>query len=156
MAVSLTPARSWESGHLLLGRHLHTRLPWLVERRLQVPSPASCSPWRARLGSRGWEVGLGTERREPRPHLKGYFLSWLPLFSFSPHYLDVWCQTSSLNHLRWEMRCKVQTKKLKLTVDHFKTRGKCQLLFWGLLLIKPSVVLPPVGFKERIQVLFFF
>lgn len=73
------------------------------------------------LGNRGWEGWSGeTERRERRPrkkkkgvHFKGYFLSWLPLFSFSPHYQDVWCQTFSSIQLRWEMRYNVQTKKKK-------------------------------------------
>lgn len=124
MAVSLTLAHSWEGGHLLLGRHLIPASPWRGDRRLPVPIPASCSPRRPGLvcspGNRGWEVGAGTEGRERRPrgeekgaHLKGYFLSRLPLLSFSPYYQHARCQTSSLIQLRWEMTYKVQTKNSK-------------------------------------------
>lgn len=48
MAVNLTPAHSWESSHLLLGKHLMDA--W-IGLETAVPGPASCSPWRARLGA---------------------------------------------------------------------------------------------------------
>lgn len=66
IAVSSTLAHSWESGHLLLADTLACLC--LGDSGLPVPSPASCSPWRARLGvqpgNRGREVAVGTERRE--------------------------------------------------------------------------------------------
>lgn len=55
-----------------------------------------------------------------------------------------------------EVRDEIQSadKKLKVAVCHFKMRGKWQLLFCGLLLIKLSIVLPPGGVIERTLVPF--
>lgn len=52
---------------------------------------------RLEWGQRGGSGGRGKEKGA---HLKAYFLSRLPLLSFSPCYQDVWCQTSSLIQLR--------------------------------------------------------
>lgn len=121
----------------------HTRLPLLGDSRLLVSSPASCSPWRAQLGvqpgNRGWEAGVGQkggsggQGKKKGAHLKGYFLSRFPLFSFSPHYQDVWCQTSSLIQLRWEMRYKVQTKNWKwhIILRRGENASSCsEVCFW--------------------------
>lgn len=110
--------------------------------RQQAPGPASCPPWRARLGAqpgnRGWEAGVGQRGgsggwgKEKGARFKGYFLSGFPLFSFSPHYQDVWCQTSSLIQPRREMRYKVQTKKTESGSWSFWDERKMpEVCFWS-------------------------
>ncbi len=49
-----------------------------------------------------------------------------------------------------EVRDEIQSadKKTKVAADHFKRR-KSLLLFWGLLLIKLSMIPPSDGVKER-------
>lgn len=76
-------------------------------------------------------LGIEVERLEREwrlkkkgAHLRGYFLSWLPLLSFSPYYQGVWCQTR-LIYLRWEERYKVQTKNWKWQMIILRGENAC-------------------------------
>lgn len=90
---------------------------------------------------------MGTKVREEEKegaHLNRYFLSRLPLLSFSPYYQNAWCQTWLMWGERRDTKCR---QILKVAADYFKRR-KYPLLLWGLPLIRLSTA----GVKEGTQV----
>lgn len=156
MAVSLTLAHSWESGHLLLGRHLiPTCLGLETGSQFPVQLPALhggpslvCSLGieveRLEWGQRG-----GRGKREGGT-FEGIFPFTASVSLIFSYYQDAWCQTFSSIQLRWEMRDKVQTKNWKWQLIILRgKKKKSQLLFWGLLLIKLSMILPPEEVQEK-------
>lgn len=138
MTVSVTLAHSWDSGCLLPWADIPHPLALAHRRPAQIswPSFLLCMEGpglEQRL--RGWNGDRRERKGENQgAHLKRCFLSLLPLFSFSPYYQSVWCQTCPIWGERRDTRCR---QILKVAADYFKRR-KCRLPLWGLRLIRLS------------------
>lgn len=104
-----------------------------------------------RLGTEVERLEWGQRRGRGRgggAHLNRYFLSLLPLPTFSPYYQSVWCQTCPIWGERRDAKCR---QILRVAADYLKRR-KYRLLLWGLLLITLSAA---GEVKEGTQVLLF-
>lgn len=151
MTVSVTLAHSWDSGCLLPRADIPYPLSLARRQPAQIswPSFLLCMEGpglEQRL--RGWNGDrIEREGENEGAHLNRYFLSLLPLLSFSPYYQSVWCQTCPIWGERRDTKCR---QILKVAADYFKRR-KYQLLLWGLSLIRLSAA----GVKEGTQVLLF-
>lgn len=119
MAVSVTLAHSWDSGRLLPRADISYPLAVACRQPAQIswPSFLLCMEGPGlEQRCRGWN---GDRAEGGGRILNRYFLSRLPLLSFSPDYQSVWCQTCLIRGARRDTKCR---QILKVAADYFKSR----------------------------------
>lgn len=132
MTVSVTLAHSRDSGCLLPWADIPYPLAlarrWLAQISWPKFPALHGGTWnRPETEVERLEWGQKREEGGGGSHLKRYFLSLLPLHSFSPCYQSVRCQTGPIWGERRDTRC---GQILKAAADYFKRR-KCRLPLWG-------------------------